>query len=157
MKKDHLPIWPSNTNKGEAKSIEVFFLKDPLPRVVDDAGCDMDSGKYVAGPPFEYHCNLGELDVNENSAGGGAHFYHQNMSEEDVIRSILKLSLEEKLANASFGHEGKTGPRGYEEINIYKLILDSLNKALPDAKESFREVVADGIAKRITKYMNGEE
>ena len=41
--------------------------------------------------------------------------------------------------------------------NIYKLILGSLDKALPDAKESFREVVADGIAKKITKHMSGEE
>tara|TARA_Y100000310_G_C20516836_1_gene731599 strand:- start:44 stop:520 length:477 start_codon:yes stop_codon:yes gene_type:complete len=158
MKKDHLPIWPSDTNKGGAKSIEVFFLKDPLLRVVDDAGCDVDSGKYVAGPPHEYHHNLGELDVNENSAGEGAHsFYmcdtgpHEGYvcDEEGFISAIEGC--------CPVGHKGHQGERGYVEEDVYKLILTSLDKALPDAKESFREVVADGIAKKITKYMSGEE
>ena len=29
MKKDNLPVWPSDTNKGGSKSIEVFFLGEP--------------------------------------------------------------------------------------------------------------------------------
>jgi hypothetical protein len=29
MKKDNLPVWPSDTNKGGSKSIEVFFLGKP--------------------------------------------------------------------------------------------------------------------------------
>lgn len=168
MKKDHLPIWPSNTNKGGAKSIEVFYLKNPIEyRVVDDAGCDVDSGKYVGGPPLE----LGELDVNENSAGEGAHgsclgdkwmLNHEGLNldaydEEAFIEAISAVNKESAMSSCCpTGPVGKKGPRGYEEGNIYKLILGSLDKALPDAKESFREVVADGIAKKITKHMNGE-
>ena len=154
MKKDHLPIWPSDTNKGGAKSIEVFYLKNPIEyRVVDDAGCDVDSGKYVGGPPLELGelGELGELDVNENSAGEGMH----GLQWHELSAEVMKEDWREQTCHV--GHKGETGPRGYEEGNIYKLILGSLDKALPDAKESFREVVADGIAKKITKHMNGEE
>jgi len=171
MKKDHLPIWPSDTNKGGAKSIEVFYLKNPIEyRVVDDAGCDVNSGKYVGGPPLELG-ELGELDVNENSAGEGAHSSYlcdmgphegkildEEAFHEAFHEAIAAANKESAMSSCCpTGPIGEKGPRGYEEGNIYKLILGSLDKALPDAKESFREVVADGIAKKITKHMSGEE
>ena len=145
MRKDNLPVWPNDTNKGGSKSIEVFFLGEPdqtekregVP--IKDFLDDCFAAKLKAQEML-----LNEQDVNENSAGMG-----YVCDEEGYLEAIEGC--------CPIGHKGETGQRGYVEEDVYKLILISLDKALPDAKESFREVVADGIAKKITKYKSGEE
>jgi hypothetical protein len=89
MKKDHLPIWPSNTSKGEAKSIEVFFLGETKKVVVGKASfISKDkvnpSGTYTLEEACSIlDCNkvselsevlgfieeLNEQGINENSTG----------------------------------------------------------------------------------------
>ena len=136
MRKDNLPVWPHDTNKGGSKSLEVFFLGEPkpvnkpLPPVTKDSSFDF--------PTFYKDIeNLKEQDVNENSAGEGAHEFCSPV-----------------------GHKGHTGITGYSEgtlqLNLYELVLDSLNNALPDSTESFREVLADGITIKINKYLKGD-
>ena len=154
MKKEYITLINCDDADVEITPLEVFFLKDPNKyRIVDDAGCDVDSGKYVGGTPLGLG-ELGELDVNENSAGEGAHGLQWHELPDVTPNTWSHKHSEDYWYSPTYaGHKGETG---YEEKNIYKLILASLDKALPDAKESFREVVADGIAKKITKHMTGE-
>ena len=155
MRKDNLPVWPNNTNKGGAKSIEVFFLGEPNQTKKGDVSPDGESEpiKDFLDDCFAAKLKAQEMlpneqDVNENSAGSGEHVGYV-CDEEGHLLAIEGC--------CPIGHKGETGQRGYVEEDVYKLILTSLDKALPDAKESFREVVADGISKKIIKYMSGEE
>ena len=165
MKKSKIKVYFDVDNKWEK---EVFYLKDPNEcRIVDDAGCDVDSGKYVAGPPLEYHCNLGELDVNENSAGGGAYEnfalgdvgIESSLSEEEMWEKYGFHSSEEAVLAGCcpIGPKGESGLRGIDEERMYPLILDSLRKfsecQVDLSKDSACEVLADGITKKITNYM----
>ena len=171
MKKDHLPIWPSTTNKGGAKSLEVFYLKEPNKpdeyRVVDDAGCDVGSGEYVAGPPFEYHCNLGEQDVNENSAGMG-------YTDKDFLDKLNKSffnKIEKELKEGDFppmgccpigpkGHQGEVGVESCEtegENTPYDEIMKVLNKfetsQLHFSSESAREILSLAIVDKLGEFL----
>ena len=72
MRKDNLPVWPHNTNKGDSKSLEVFFLGEPKP--VNKPLPPVTKDCYFVFPTFyQVIENLMEQDVYENSAGEVAH------------------------------------------------------------------------------------
>jgi hypothetical protein len=85
-----------------------------------------------------------ELDVNENSAGMG-----YVCDEEGYLSAIEGC--------CPVGPKGKSGPRGIDEEKMYPLILESLRKfsecQVDLSKDSACEVLADGITKKIIKYM----
>ena len=130
--------------------IDVFFLKAHVPPelgwqlghqigdgtkenpiLVDDETGEaiMEDDKDCCGELKE---SLTEFDVNENSAGEGA-------------------------LGCPVGHKGESGQRGIDEERMYPLILESLEKFSESCcsvdSEVSREVLADGIAKKITRYM----
>ena len=132
----------------DPKTFDCGVDDSPVPPIiVDDAGVNIETGKYVGGgieePSDDYYDPLmgNELDVNENSAGAGApYFYHKPQQH-----------------SCHAGPKGETGPRGIDEKRMYPLILESLRKfsecQVDLSKDSACEVLADGIAKKITKYM----
>ena len=173
MKKDYITLVDVGDPDRELTALEVFYLKEPTKpkafRIVDDAGCDVETGKYMGGslPLLDdkatwWQDQLGEcfssgwddplagneLDINENSAGGGAHAGYVCNDEGEVtqIKGCCPV-----------GPEGESGPRGIDEERMYPLILDSLKKfsecKLDLSKDSACEVLADGITKKIIKYM----
>ena len=85
-----------------------------------------------------------ELDAIENSAGMG--YVYDEEGHLSAIEGCCPV-----------GPKGETGPRGVDEKNMYPLILDSLRKfsecQVDLSKDSACEVLADGITKKIIKYM----
>jgi hypothetical protein len=164
MKKDYITLIDCGDPAAEVTALEVFFLKAPNKyRVVDDAGCDVDSGKYVAGPRPSPSDAPSDVNENPTTEDASSLQWHELSSETLNMWSnkhgvdYWRSSTNDGQSDTGHkGHKGHKGETGYEEKNIYKLILGSLDKAFPDAKDSFREVVADGIAKRITEHMTGE-
>jgi len=160
MRKDYITLIDVGDPDREVTALEVFYLKEPMEpkelRIVDDAGCDVGTGKYVGGPsPIKSTIGWSddgwddplagnELDVNENSAGMG-----YVCDEEGYLSAIEGC--------CPVGPKGKSGPRGIDEENMYPLILDSLRKfsecQVDLSKDSACEVLADGITKKIIKYM----
>ena len=86
--------------------------------------------------------------INENSAGGDPPASYV-CDEEGYVSAIEGC--------CPTGPKGETGPRGMDEENMYPLILDSLRKfsecQVDLSKDSACEVLADGITKKIIKYM----
>jgi hypothetical protein len=87
-------------------------------------------------PPFEYHFNLKNID-------------------------LINDLIEDKVFCCPVGPKGKQGSKGYDESKILSLIQDSLQKFSKSqinlSSDSAREVLADGIAKKITKYIQSTE
>ena len=184
MKKDYITLVDVGDSDRELTALEVFYLKEPIKPdevfIVDDAGCDIKTGKYMGGglaahllsealdahdgwddpladelPTLDSLCG-NEMDVNENSAGGGAHAAYvpddQPCDEEGYLEAIEGC--------CPTGPKGETGPRGIDEEKMYPLILDSLRKfskcQVDLSKDSACEVLADGITQKIIKYMWGK-
>ena len=143
MKKDKIKVYYDVDNKWE---MEVFYLnpQDSYPPeyhnnlALGDVGVEQPlTVSEVESMMNTFHLSFlddegGELDVNENSAGEGAH-------------------------GCPVGHKGESGQRGIDEERMYPLILESLEKFSESCcsvdSEVSREVLADGIAKKITRYM----
>jgi hypothetical protein len=109
----------------DKKDIEVFFLKPQQPKLLIDDSIPSDNKDCYND---DLHL-MGELDVNENSAGGGAH-------------------------GCPVGHKGEVGWKGYD--SLYGAILDTIrafeNTQLNIASETAQEVLALSIERKIKDY-----
>jgi len=110
----------------DKKDIEVFFLKPQQAKnlLIDDSIPSDNKDCYNDDLNL-----MGELDVNENSAGEGAH-------------------------GCPVGHEGETGWKGYN--SVYDAILDTIqafeDTQLNIASETGQEILALSIEKKVKDY-----
>jgi len=115
----------------DKKDIEVFFLKPQQPKPLIDDSIESDNKDcydddlHLMGELSA----LNEQDVNENSAGGGAH-------------------------GCPVGHKGETGWKGYN--SLYDAILDTI-RAFEDtqlniASETAQEILALSIERKVKDY-----
>ena len=116
--------------------------------LADDDWDDPLADEYLSGEPLLDSLCGNEMDVNENSAGMG--YVCNDEGEVTEIKGCCPV-----------GPKGQSGPRGIDEERMYPLILDSLRKfsecEVDLSKDSACEVLADGITKKIIKYMWGKE
>ena len=114
----------------DKKDIEVFFLKPQSP-----------ARQRLDAFPQNWYDHLNEQDVNENSAGGGAH----------------ELNWGEKgCSPCPVGHKGHQGVQG-SNLSVYEAILEVL-KSFEDtqlnmASETAREILAMAIERKIKNYL----
>jgi hypothetical protein len=138
----------------DKKDIEVFFLKpqQPKPLIDDSIGADnkdcYNDDSHLTSellqetdflPPMEGNPHnlpwaaFNEQDVNENSAGGGAHEYH-TISGAD-------------FGPCPVGHKGETGWKGHD--SLYDAIFDTIkrfeNSQLNIASETAQQILAMSI------------
>jgi len=144
----------------DKKDIEVFFLKpqQPPPPECFNALAGSES-PYFAGskliddsiPSDNKDCYnddlhlMSELDVNENSAGGGAHSGYV-YDAAGVLKEIKDC--------CPVGHKGETGWKGYN--SVYEVILDTIRSfedtQLNIASETAQEILALSIEKKVKDY-----
>lgn len=135
----------------DKKDIEVFFLKpqQPPPQECFNALAGSEP-PYFAGskliddsiPSDNKDCYnddlhlMSELDVNENSAGGGAH----------------------GCGPCPIGHKGETGWKGHK--SLYDAILDCVrnfkNSQLNISSETAQEILAMSIERKVNDYLDNK-
>ena len=111
----------------DKKDIEVFFLKPQQSKpLIDDS---IEGDKLIQDCYNDDLYLMSELDVNENSAGGGAH-------------------------GCPVGHKGEKGWKGYN--SLYDAILDTIrgfeNTQLNIASETAQEILALSIERKVKDY-----
>ena len=139
MKKDYITLVDVGDPDRELTALEVFYLKEPNKPAGNDADLvafgaytkQLDDGwdDPLADPIPSYVCN-DEGEVTE-------------------INGCCPV-----------GPKGESGPRGIDEERMYPLLLSSLKKfsecEVDLSRDSACEVLADGITKKIIKYMWGK-
>ena len=114
----------------DKKELDVFFLKSQEP----------------TEPPFEYHKNLTEFDVNENSAGGGEHGAFPVNTE--YVADPYAFSC---CPVGPKGYQGESGIN--EDDTLYDVILDSVKRfedtQLNIESETAQEILALVISKKV--------
>jgi len=129
----------------DKKDIEVFFLKpQQLKPLIDDSiesdnkDCHNDDSHL-----------MGELDVNENSAGGGAHTPKFKFFVVDDDQKGVSA-----IGGCPVGHKGETGRKGYN--SLYDAILDTISTfedtQLNIASETAQEILALSIERKVKDY-----
>ena len=138
----------------DKREIDVFFLKpqgsfSPHP---DEPNTWIVNDEETAKALIEDNIDccedlhlMNEQDVNENSAGGGAHSGYIYDSE-DVLKEIKGC--------CPVGHKGETGWKGYD--NLYDAILDTIRRfkdsQLNIASETAQEVLAMSIEGKVKHF-----
>ena len=127
----------------DGQSFQVFYLKNDEPNKGGPADMWAEYEKTCGGG--QCLSDLNEMDVNENSAGGGA---HANLCAPSV--HINKSGAH----CCPVGEEGESGETGlepsvlYEEELVIKGVLDSLSESqINMASETARVFLAKEIAK----------
>ena len=168
MKEGKIKVYFDVDNKWE---MEVFYLKETSPPenfALGDAGLEQPISEQEMwdkyGPDAEEKF-LKDLDVIIGDCKGG------NSTDDDWCDPLAdeldqydyvcddEGNVKEIKGCCPVGPKGVSGPRGIDEEKMYPLILESLKKFsecnVDLKKDSACEVLADGIAKKINKYMWG--